>query len=141
TDRCAARCLDLAEKNPKDPVAVDALVWVFNHTAPFGPTKDGPRAQAMETLLRKYLESSKLSNAFGQMASSAIDLHTDAFLRSALEKSPHREVQGRACLALARVLNRRASTVQRMKDSPQVLQAYQASLGKEATDALLTLDS
>ena len=90
------RFMELAKNNPKDPAAVDALIWVFDHASPFDTAKNGLRAQTMG-LLREHLDSPKLADSFRQMA-NAMDKFTEDFLRTTLEKSPHREVQGQACL-------------------------------------------
>src|SRR5207249_1911719 len=45
-EKAAPKFLELAEKNPKDPVAVDALVWVVSNDRGAGG-KDSPRAKAL----------------------------------------------------------------------------------------------
>jgi hypothetical protein len=131
--------MELAEKNPKDPAAVDSLIWVINHSPAFGTTKNSPKAQALEILLSAHLDSVKLPTLFRQMA-NATDKTTETFLRSAMEKSSHREIQGQACLALARYLGRRASTLERVRSNPKMLKSYESMLGKEYLEELLKQD-
>ena len=61
-EKLAPRFLELAEKNPKDPVAVDALVWVVNNVREPGGTKDNPRARALAILRRDHLTSDKVAD-------------------------------------------------------------------------------
>jgi hypothetical protein len=132
--------MELAEKNPRDPAAVDALIWLFNHTSPFETAKNGLRARTMDILLREHWDSPKLlPDSFSQMT-NAIDPSAEAFLRTILEKSPHREVQGQACLALVRYLTRRAWAIRRAKDKPELLKRYETTLRKEYVEELLRRD-
>jgi hypothetical protein len=51
----AQRFLDLAQRHPTDPVAVDALtqaVWMVNHNAFPAGDRDSPGAKAMALLVR-----------------------------------------------------------------------------------------
>jgi hypothetical protein len=106
-DKYAAKFLALAEKNPKEPVAVDALMWVLQNTFSFGPAnKDSPRAKAVAILTRDYIQSDKLG-PLCQMLVYSQDKESEALLRALLEKNPHKDVQGQACLALAQQLNNR----------------------------------
>ena len=100
-EKFAPRFLELAEKNPKDPVAVDALVWVLNFASAYGPT-DKPRKKAIEILARDHLTSDKLAPVCGRLGTR--DAEAEAFLRTILKKNPHRDAQGQACLALAKLL-------------------------------------
>src|SRR5262249_13465288 len=59
----AQRFLDLAEKHPADPIAVDALiqaVWMVNNNAFPTGDKDSPGAKAMTLLLQNHIGSDKL---------------------------------------------------------------------------------
>src|SRR5262249_52697467 len=106
--KLAPKFLELAEKNPKDPVAVDALVRVVTNVRVVGTSngggKDNPRAKALAILLRDHVQSDKmgpvcqsLSNSYGK---EGMEL-----LRGILEKNPSKEVQAEACLALGQRLN------------------------------------
>jgi len=109
----APKFLALAEKHPKDPVAVDALVWVATNS--FGlPGKDSPQAKAFAILQRDHVTSPKLAPLCQRLIYS-MDQGTETFLRALLEKNPNKEVKGNACLALAQFLKNRASRGQRNK--------------------------
>ena len=69
-DRLSTRLLELAEKNPADPIAIEALVQVVNHelwlesnTTHPGRGKDGPQVRAIALLLRDHSRSDKLGEA------------------------------------------------------------------------------
>jgi hypothetical protein len=93
----AKRMMALAEKNPKDAAAGDALAWVVKMRA------DPEAKKALELLLRDHLDSKQLGDVCQSLRySSSPD--TEKNLRSILAKSPHHEVQGQACLAVAQYL-------------------------------------
>jgi hypothetical protein len=94
----AARFLELAQKNPKSPVAVDALIWVSTNA---GYTVEG--AKAVDLLFQEHITSDKLGPACQSLVYSQ-SKSAEKNLRAALEKNPHKEVQGRACFSLAQYL-------------------------------------
>jgi hypothetical protein len=106
-DKFATKFLAIAEENAKDPVALDALVWVMTHSQGIVlANNNSPRGKAMAILTRDHLQSDKL----GQVCQTLVyagDKESEAFLRTLLEKSPHRSVQGQACLSLAQNLSQR----------------------------------
>src|SRR5262249_55484857 len=133
------RFFELAEKNPKDPAAVDALIWVVTHASTSATNKDGLRARALDQLLREHMDSDKLASLCGQLV-NGMDKGTETFLRTVLQKNKHRDVQGQACLALARYLGRRASSLDQLKDNPRMLTSYENFLGKEYLQELMKQD-
>jgi AhpC/TSA family len=97
----AARMLELAEKHPKDPAAVDALVWAVHH---WGSSPAGQKA--LDLLVRDHLDSKQLGSicyAFRYAPSGG-----EQTLRSILQRSPHPEVQAQACFTLALYLKDKA---------------------------------
>jgi hypothetical protein len=129
----AERFLDLAERHPTDPVAVDALthaIWMVNHSSFPAGGKDSPGARAMALLLRDHLRSDRLGPICLRLASGFRKEH-EAFLRTLLERSPHRNVRGLACLALAQFLNNRMQRLDRVKEQPELAREYEALFGKE----------
>jgi hypothetical protein len=135
-DKFAARFLELAEKNPKDPVAVDALVWVVSNTG--GPQGDAesPRTQAMKLLLRDHIQSEKMAIVC-QSLRYAQGEDSRKLTRAVLEKNPHRSVQAQACLALATQIENRLRTLRRFKDRPEMAKHYETILGKQTVEAIL----
>jgi hypothetical protein len=103
-DKAAPRFLELAEKNPKDPAAVDALVWVVTSTN--GAGKDSPRERALAILARDHITSDKIGSLCESLIYSG-DPASAALLRKIMEKNPSKDVQGRACLALGMQLHRK----------------------------------
>jgi hypothetical protein len=98
----AGKMLDLADKNPKDPVAVDALVWVVANS--FGMESQ----TAQDILFEKHLSSPKLAQV-ALLLGFINAKDPEKRLRLLMEKSPHRGVQGQACYSLAQYLKRQAT--------------------------------
>jgi hypothetical protein len=97
----AARMLELAEKHPKDPAAVDALVWAVHQGG------SSPEAKkALDLLVRDHLDSKQLGFVCQSLRYSYFDV--EQTLRTILEKSPHKEVQAQACFILAQYLKDKA---------------------------------
>jgi hypothetical protein len=114
-DKFAPRFIELAEKNAKDPVALDALVWVLTNTSASGPANKGsPRAKAIALVSRNHVKSDKLGPACQALGSHGEEKEAETLLRKILEKNPHKEVQGMAWLGLAQILKKRA---ERMPDA------------------------
>jgi outer membrane protein assembly factor BamB len=129
----AQRFLDLAERHPSDSVAVDALtqaIWMVNHNAFAAGGQDSTGAKAMAVLLRDYLCSDKLGPICLRI-NSGFRLEHETFLRTLLEKSPHKDVRGLACLALAQFLNNRRQRLDQIKEQPELAREYDALFGKE----------
>jgi hypothetical protein len=131
----APRFLDLAEKHPKDPAAVDALVWVVRNA--FNNSKNSPYGKALQILRKDHIKSEKLAQVVAdQSLRFAVSEGTSEFLREALEKNPHRNVQGLAAMALALNLQQRAKLARQVKDEPVVAKRYEQVFGKDAVQKL-----
>src|SRR5215510_5085597 len=105
----AQKFLELAEKHPDDPIALDALmqaVWQVNGTP--WPVElvgeDTARPRSFELILRDHIKSDKLG-PLCQRVSYGFSKEYETFLRAVLAKNPHKDVQGTACLSLGRFLN------------------------------------
>jgi hypothetical protein len=120
-EKWAARFFELAQKNPKDPAAVDALVWVVRNVRQAGAGKDNVRAQALASLIRDHITSDKVIGLCESMIYQD-DPPSEAFLRKMLEKNPGKEAQGRACLALAIQLHNGPYRNERVKDIEDLLE-------------------
>ncbi len=136
-DKLAPKFLELAEKNPKDPAALDALLWVVTNARVQG--KDSARSKALAGLSKDWVESPKIGPACLALAQS-IDKQTETFLRAVLDKNPSRDAQGAACVALAEYVKNRASTVDQLKNQPQFAKVYENMLGKDYYQELMKLD-
>jgi hypothetical protein len=102
-DQYTSRMMELAEKNPNEAVAFDALAWVVRT----GPgTRDAPKA--LEHLLKSHVEKPEIGRVCQALLASQLG-DADKLLRAVLEKNPNHEAQGMACYVLAVRLQRRAT--------------------------------
>jgi hypothetical protein len=105
--RLPPRFLELAEKYPKDPVALDALLFVVAKTNQSVVGNDRLSSRALQILARDHIGSDKLTMVCLHMRIATAEAN-ETFLRAVLEKNPHHEVQGYACFVLTRLLKGRA---------------------------------
>lgn len=139
-----SRFLELAEKNPKDAVALKALVEtvsLVNGTAFPAGGKDSPGNRALMLLLRDHVRSDKLGPVCQHVLFGFHKSH-ETFLRAVLERNPHPEVQGLACLSLAQFLNDRLHRLDVLKDQdrPDMADRYHRVFGKDYLDELQRQD-
>ena len=128
--------LELAEKHPNDPIALVALkqavqavgttdsaaqiAWETNRSDfPTGST-GGSASKTVTLLLRDHVLSAKLAPVCDRMR-YGYRLEYEKFLRTVLEKNPHRNVQALACLSLAQFLNDRLRMLQLAEGIGRVL--------------------
>ncbi len=138
------RFLELAEQHPKDPVAVDALIQtvaLVNGTAFPAGGKDSPGRKALAILQRDHIKSDKLGLTCQWVVFGFHKSH-ETFLRAVLEKNPHPEVQGLACLSLAQFLNDRLNRLDVLKaqDKPDLEERYHRVFGKDFVEELQRQD-
>ena len=117
----------LAERYPRDPVAVDALLWVVERTLSKQDLGDDPYgkavARATTILASDHAGDPRLGPLCLQMIAHATP-NRERFLRAIAEKSPNRTVKGQATLALAESLRVKAAQVEMLQhpDAPENLQ-------------------
>jgi hypothetical protein len=140
------RVLELAEKNPKEPWTLDALTqvitqeyWLDNYSSHPGWGKDSRQASAIAILLRDHVRSDKLGETCKRVQFGFRE-ECETFLRTVLEKNPHRDVQGQACLSLALFLNGRLNRLDLLKDQPVVNRRYEGLYGQDYLDTLRRQD-
>jgi len=140
----AAKCLELAEKHPNDPVALDALilaVWQVNGTP--WPVEmvgeDTARPRAFEILQRDHVRSDKLGPLCQRIAYGYCREY-EPFLRAVLAANPHESVRATACLSLGAFLNNRAQRVDLCRERPDLAGEFADLYGKEYLAALLGQD-
>lgn len=121
----AGRFLSLAQKHPKDPAAVDALLLVLN----IGSEPD--QDKALTILMTDHIQSEKVGNAAERLAMSG-SAGAEKLLRAILEKSPHKEAQAKAAFGLAQHLKEQA-------DEPGLKPAQAQKAAKEAEDLFETV--
>src|SRR5262245_28257751 len=138
----AQKFLDLAEKNPADPIAVDSLIqaiWMVNHNSFPAGGKDNPGNKAMVLLVRNHVESDKLGPICLRITTSFRAEH-ETFLRTVLAKNPHKSTQGLACLALGQFLNNRMQRLDQIKEQPELAREYERRFGAEVLNELRRQD-
>jgi hypothetical protein len=131
----AVEFVALAESHPRDPIAVDALiraVWQVNSTPwPVGLVgHDDALARAFALLQRDHLRSDRLGPLCERVASGFCSEY-ETFLRSVLRESPHRQVRGQACLALAQYLNNRLQRLALIEEQPELAGEFEGLFGRE----------
>jgi hypothetical protein len=131
----ARKFLELAEKYPSHPVALDALmqaVWQVN-TTPWPVElvgEDTARAKAFELIHRDHIRSDKLG-PLCQRVSYGFSKEYEKFLRAVLVKNPHKTVQATASLSLGHYLNNRLQRVDLCREQPELAKEFAGLYGKE----------
>src|SRR5579863_1610552 len=140
------RLLELAEKNPEESWTLDALTqvitleyWLDNYSSHPGWGKDSRQARAIAILLRDHVRSDKLGETC-KRAQYGFRQDCETFLRTVIEKNPHRDVQGRASLGLAVFQQGRLNRLDLLKDQPIVSKRYEGLYGKDYLDRLRKRD-
>jgi hypothetical protein len=131
----AHKFLELAEKHPNDPIALDALmraVWQVN-TTPWPVElvgEDTARAKAFKLIQRDHIRSDKLG-PLCQRVSYGFCKEYEMFLRAVLAKNRHKNVLATAHLALGHFLNNRLQRLDLCKEQPQLAKEFAALYGKK----------
>ena len=140
----AQKFLELAEKYPDDPIALDALiqaVWQVNGTPwPIELVgEDAARARAFQLIQRHHLQSDKLG-PLCQRVSYGFAREYEHFLRAVLARNPHKEIQAAACLSLGRFLNSRLQRLDLCREQPELAKEFAGLFGKAYLAELLQHD-
>ena len=140
------KLLELAEKNPNEPWTLDALTqvitleyWLDNYSLHPGWGKDSRQARAIAIVLRDHIGSDKLGETC-KRAQYGFRKDCETFLRTVLEKNPHKEVQAQASLGLALFLNGRLNRLDLLADQPVVTKRYEGLYGQDYLDTLRRRD-
>jgi hypothetical protein len=140
----AQKFVDLAEKYPNDPIALDALtqaVWQVNTelwpVAMVGRDEARPRAFAL--LRRDHIRSDKIG-PLCQRISYGLCAEYELFLRDVVEKNPHKEIRAQACLDLAHFLSSRALRLDLILEQPDLAREFADLYGNEYLERLRRLD-
>jgi hypothetical protein len=141
TQECASKLLELAEKNPKAPVAADALVWIVEHQNGRPPEKNSPRAKAIAILMRDYITSEKIGGVCNALGYQIHEWQTEPLLRAILEKNPSQSIQAEACLALAQGMRQLSQLVRQLESNPTNAATYEQAFGKEYLEELRKKDA
>ncbi len=138
------RFLELAESNPEDPIALEALIQtvaLVNGTAFPVCGNDTPGDRALSLLVRDHVQSDKLGQVCQQVI-TGFHRGPETFLRAVVASNPHREIQGLACLSLAQFLNDRVHRLAVLddQDEPDVAERYRRVFGKDLLEELQRQD-
>jgi AhpC/TSA family len=140
------KLLELAEKNPNESWTLDALThvitqeyWLDNYSTHPGWGKDSRQARAIAILLRDHVGSDKLGETCKRVQ-YGFRKECETFLRTVLQKNPHKDIQAQACLRLALFLHGRLNRLDLLKDQADVANRYEGLYGKDYLDALRRQD-
>jgi hypothetical protein len=134
----APKFLEFAEKHSKEPVALDALIWIVADRGGL-PSGSEAREKAIAILIRDHVESEKMA-AVCQSIGFDMGKHNTQLLRAVLEKNKSAEARSEAALALAQSVAQRVMIVKRMKDDPEIAKQLENSFGKEQADEFKNAD-
>lgn len=93
--------LRIAEENPKDAQAIEALLWIVRNAR-------SSAKKAKASLIRDYLADPKIGPFCRVLRSDWQDAETLVLLREILDKNPGKEAQAHAAFAIAKVFRARA---------------------------------
>jgi hypothetical protein len=135
----ARGALELAQKYPKDPAAVDALSWIIG--GGLGWLGAGTEIEtAFDVLHKDYIASDKLERVC-DFAFVYDDGSTkpEPFLRAVLKNNPHHAIQGHACYGLMEILRRRADWAKSLRD-PEFAKAMEEGINGDVLKHLKASD-
>jgi hypothetical protein len=116
--------LELAAKNPKEEaITLDALAFVVARFYGYPDTLK-LRNDAIALLQRDHLNNPQLDRVFPLL----VEVPSPAaaqFMQAALEKSPPRPVQGRACFFLGQYWKLQAEVVRQVKKNPELAKSLE----------------
>jgi hypothetical protein len=139
-----AKLLELAERYPDDPIALEALtqaVWQVN-TTPWPVElvgEDTARAPALELIQRRHIHSDTLG-PLCQRVSYGFCKEYEDFLRAVLTQNPHRDVQATACLSLGHFLKNRMQRIELYREQPDEARDFAGLFGEQYIAQLLQQD-
>jgi hypothetical protein len=129
----AALFVQIAEKSPNDPAALDALLWVVRHVRGSPGKTDTPYARARAVLSRDHLKDPKIGPFCLSLRYEDQDPQVVALLRRVLTENPDKGAQAQAAFSLAKLLRRRASFADALKKADaKDMMSLEKYLGKEA---------
>jgi hypothetical protein len=110
-EKYLARCTAIAKKNPKDPAAVDALVWVVAHSF-----SSAEKAKAVSRLAKDHSQDARLGAIAGNLGGIP-GPSSEKILLAILEKNPDHVARGRACFGLARFFRQKAALARTVQNA------------------------
>lgn len=127
-DAYAARFLEVAESAPKDPAAVDALIWVVQNGGA------GPEvARAIDRLAKDHAADRRMGEVAPRLVHQTSP-SAETLLRAIVEKNPRRDAKGIASLALGQYLKQRADLARTIKENPSQAKQIEVLFTKRGID-------
>ena len=123
----AEQMLAVAEKDLKDPAAVDPLIWAVQQ----GYYDEKVGLKALHALRDNHITSDKLDQICGRLVYGSKPEDNKAFLNDVLEKNPNDKVKASASLALGQIVAR-SNPEQAEKHFNDVIEKYGTKDQKEA---------
>ncbi len=116
---CSQKLLGLVELQPKDPAALDAILW---HVSDFWKSgKQGPipdqQIRSVEVLLRHFADEPRVAWRVQAARNGPPNRLDDRLLPGLAEGARRRQAKGLALLALAEYVEEKAGYVARVKES------------------------
>jgi hypothetical protein len=141
-DDYAALLVLIAEKRPKDPAALDALIWAARNASRQPNKPESPFARAKEILVRDYLASPNIGPFCMSLRYEDEDPATPDILRRVWKNNPDKRTRAQAGFALAKQLIRRASWPAAFKEmTPEQVERFGKVSSKETIAALRRIDA
>jgi hypothetical protein len=140
----APMLVELAEKYPKDPIALDALtqaVWQVNGV-PWPVElvgRDVARPRAFALLQRDHVRSDKLGPLCDRISYGLCEEY-ETFLRAVLAENPNNQIKAQACLALAHFLHNRSLRLDLVLEQPRLAKEFADLYGKDYLERLRRQD-
>ena len=144
-DEFAKKFLDVADKHPRDPIALSAIRSAIQaiistdsraqNIAEFHPgtlvagSSDGSSRRAVKLLLRDHLKSNKLAPICDRMR-FGFRPEFEPFLVAAIKQNPHRAVRGLAQLAYAQLRHNQLRLLDLASDRPELAKRYGTIYGR-----------
>jgi hypothetical protein len=131
----AARFLEFAENNPKDPSALDAAVQALRLSG--GPLGHGEVwTKALASLEKNYVTRPEIKKAF-RVVVGVPDENARKLLEAVMAKNPDRKIQAAACKTLMQANTNIVQFADAVKNRPGIRPQVDAQLGKEYVDQIL----
>ncbi len=138
--------LEFAERHRDDPMALEALkqsiqvvdstdsaaliAWESNSSEFPTGISDGSASRIVKLVSQRYLQSPDLAPLCDRLR-YGYRPEFAGLLRTILAESPHANVQGVACIALAQYLSDKTRMVGLLEDRPELATCYEAIFGKD----------
>ena len=163
-DKWAVKFLELAEKNPQEPLAEESLIWILTsearlrrflpwheHTPRYemiwitqiravlagDKQEQEVRSKAVEMLLRDHVTSPKMGYVAQYLSR---DQKSAKLLRDIIDRNPNQEIKAEACLALVREIQGDLGLARQLKNNPELARSVEQFYGKDYVEQMQKAD-